>query len=238
MLAGAGNGGGQDPEPVRSPSHGRRQQRPGQGRRRRHQGRHCNDLPGRRPRAPRPRPVTTSTCAACRCSLIYRVAERLPEKRQPGKMMPGQRPAPPGHRQVIKDCKVWEFKLRDGLKYEDGTAITVEGRRATASPVASPTSSHARARTTSSSGSTRAADYNASLQGPLRRADRPAGTSTPPDDKTIISSRSRRRHCRPAVRGRVAADGAGAAGQGRHSGEVRQPRPVLLRPVQDQAYTR
>ncbi len=25
---------------------------------------------------------------------------------------------------VNKDCKVWEFKLRDGLKYEDGSAIT------------------------------------------------------------------------------------------------------------------
>ena len=34
---------------------------------------------------------------------------------------------------VNNDCKVWEFKVKDGVKFEDGTPITSARRSRTAS---------------------------------------------------------------------------------------------------------
>ena len=38
---------------------------------------------------------------------------------------------------VNNDCKVWEFKIKDGVKFEDGRPITSKPRSRTASPAPS-----------------------------------------------------------------------------------------------------
>ena len=39
---------------------------------------------------------------------------------------------------VNNDCKVWEFKIKDGVKFEDGTADHLEGDRVRHRPLVRP----------------------------------------------------------------------------------------------------
>ncbi len=76
---------------------------------------------------------------------------------------------------VNNDCKVWEFKIKDGVKFEDGTPDHLQARSRTASPARSTPTSPA-ARPTSRSG------------WPTPRSTTPSGTSRPT-----------RRRCRPGL---------------------------------------
>ena len=58
-------------------------------------------------------------------NLIYRSLNGYQENGSGQMKLVGDLATNPGT-DVNKDCKVWEFKLRDGLKYEDGSAIVAK----------------------------------------------------------------------------------------------------------------
>ncbi|WP_312034194.1 ABC transporter substrate-binding protein [Actinoplanes sp. TBRC 11911] len=86
---------------------------------------------------------------------------------------------------VNKDCKVWQFKLRPGIKYEDGTPVTSKdvayGVARSFSPDLSEGPHYIQQWLTD-----KGADYNADYKGPYNGgAALPPGVTTP-DDQTIV----------------------------------------------------
>ena len=122
--------------------------------------------------------------------------------------------------------KTWTYKLREGVKYEDGTADHVQGRQVRRRALARQGRRSRTARPTSTTSST-CRGLQGPVQGPERRTssaygDRDAGR---PDDRLPPEAAVRRLRLPRAAAG----DGPGAAGQG-HRREVQGARR-LLRPV-------
>ncbi|SNS87891.1 peptide/nickel transport system substrate-binding protein [Asanoa hainanensis] len=114
-------------------------------------------------------------------NLIYRSLNGYVEDGSGKMLLVGDLATNPGT-DVNKDCKVWEFKLRDGLKYEDGSAISTKdvawGIARSFAPELNE-GPHYIQQWLYPGGA-----YNASYKGPYEGGQMPAGIETP-DDKTI-----------------------------------------------------
>jgi peptide/nickel transport system substrate-binding protein len=114
-------------------------------------------------------------------NLIYRSLNGYVEDGTGKMLLVGDLATNPGT-DVNKDCKVWEYKLRDGLKYEDGSTVSSKdvayGIARSFAPELNE-GPHYIQQWLYPGGT-----YNATYKGPYEGGQMPAGIETP-DDKTI-----------------------------------------------------
>lgn len=115
--------------------------------------------------------------------LIYRTLTAFRDDGKGKLTLVGDLATSPG-KDVNKDCKVWEYTLKDNLKYEDGTPITADdvafGITRSFDPDLSDGATYVQAWMADSG------DYNATYKGPYKSADAKAPGLEVKDAKTLV----------------------------------------------------